>query len=113
MEAIIMTHAQFDEFAKSLKTIEERVNKMTPADKEKFVDNQEFVRLMKISKRTAQSWRDEKIIAFSQVGNKIYYKIGDIEELLEKNYHRAYKVEANIQIHPKVYKDTLIKAKKS
>ena len=113
MEAVIMTNAQFEEFAKSIKEIEERVKEMTPADKDKFVDNQEFIQLMKISKRTAQSWRDEKIIAFSQIGNKIYYKIGDIEALLERNYHRSYRVEARINIKPRVFKDTIIKAKKS
>lgn len=110
MEAVIMTTAQFEEFAKSLKAIEEKVNEITPADKEKFVDNQEFINLMKISKRTAQSWRDENVIAFSQIGNKIYYKIGDIEALLERNYHRAYRVEARINIKPRVFKDTDIKA---
>jgi len=109
MEAVIMTNAQFEEFAQSLKSIEERVNHITPADKEKFVDNQEFIQLMKISKRTAQSWRDEKVIGFAQIRNKIYYKIGDIEDLLERNYQRAYKVNARVNIHPRVFKDTQIK----
>jgi hypothetical protein len=30
-----------------------------------FVDNADFIQLMKISKRTAQAWRDEGKIAFS------------------------------------------------
>ena len=111
MEAVIMTHVQFEEFAKSLKQIEEKVLNITPADKDKFVDNQEFIQLMRISKRTAQSWRDEKVIGFAQIGNKIYYKIGDIEDLLERNYHRAYKVDARINIHPRVFKNTQIKVK--
>ena len=51
-----------------------------------FIDNSEFIDLMKISKRTAQTWRDNGIIAFSQVGNKIYYRTLDIEELINKNY---------------------------
>ena len=111
MEAIIMTNAQFEELAKSIKEIEERVSNNSNSDREKFVDNQEFIQLMKISKRTAQSWRDEKVIGFAQIGNKIYYKIGDIEDLLERNYHRAFKVEARVNIHPKVYKNCTVKAK--
>jgi len=51
-----------------------------------FFDNTEFQYLMNISKRTAQSWRDEGIISYSQIGNKIYYKLSDIKKLLEKNY---------------------------
>ena len=54
-----------------------------------FVDNQEFLQVMNVSKRTAQAWRDQKIIAFSQVGNKIYYRMGDITKLLEKNRTEA------------------------
>ena len=50
-------------------------------------DNQEFMKLMNISKRTAQQWRDNKTIGFSQVGNKIYYKLKDILQLLEENYN--------------------------
>ena len=54
-----------------------------------FLDNQEFLQVMNISKRTAQSWRDEGIISFSQVGSKIYYRFSDIEELLNKNYKKS------------------------
>lgn len=52
-----------------------------------FFDNQEFMQVMNISKRTAQQWRDCKIIGFSQVGNKIYYRLKDILKLLEENYN--------------------------
>jgi hypothetical protein len=52
-----------------------------------FFDNQEFMQLMNISKRTAQQWRDNKIIGFSQVGNKIYYRLIDIQKLLNENYN--------------------------
>jgi len=56
-----------------------------------FVDNQEFLQIMNISKRTAQAWRDQKVIAFSQVGNKIYYRMGDIMTLLKKSRTEAGK----------------------
>ena len=52
-----------------------------------FFDNQEFMILMNISKRTAQEWRNKDIIKFSQVGNKIYYKLSDIQKLLNDNYN--------------------------
>ena len=46
---------------------------------------------MHISKRTAQTWRDEGKISFSQIGSKIYYKMKDVEVLLDKNYNKAFK----------------------
>lgn len=51
-----------------------------------FLDNQEFLQVMNISKRTAQDWRDKGVIPYSQIGAKIYYRFSDIEELLNKNY---------------------------
>ncbi len=56
-----------------------------------FIDNQEFLQLMNISKRTAQTWRDEGIISFSQVGSKIYYRMSDVQKLLDSNYNKAIK----------------------
>lgn len=51
---------------------------------EMWYDNQEFLSVMNVSKRTAAYWRTEKIIAYSQVGNKIYYRLSDILELLAR-----------------------------
>ena len=42
-----------------------------------FLDNQDFLMLMNVSKRTAQQWRTDGVIAFSQVGGKIYYSMSD------------------------------------
>ena len=52
-----------------------------------FYNNQEFMKLMDISKRTAQDWRDKKIIGYFQIGNKIYYRLSDIQALLNENYN--------------------------
>jgi hypothetical protein len=52
-----------------------------------FFDNQEFMKLMNISKRTAQEWRNKDVMKFSQVGNKIYYRLSDIKKLLNDNYN--------------------------
>lgn len=52
-----------------------------------FFDNQEFMLLMNSSKRTAQKWRNKKIIEFSQVGNKIYYRLSDVKKLFNDNYN--------------------------
>ena len=50
-------------------------------------NNQQFMKLMDISKRTAQDWRDKKVIDFIQIGNKIYYKLSDVQKLLNDNYN--------------------------
>lgn len=55
-----------------------------------FFDNHEFMLLMNTSKRTAQEWRNKKIIEFSKVGNKIYYRLSDIKKLLDINFSKMY-----------------------
>lgn len=55
-----------------------------------FIDNSRFIQLMNISHKTAQMWRDSGIIGFSQIKNKIYYRVSDIKELLNK-YHNEPK----------------------
>ena len=55
-----------------------------------FFDNHEFMLLMNTSKRTAQEWRNKKIIEFSKVGNKIYYRLSDIKKLLDVNFSKMY-----------------------
>ena len=67
-----------------------RNNQNTNPD-QTWYDNQEFLQVMNISKRTAAYWRTAKIIAYSQVGNKIYYRLTDILELLNR-----YTVPASI-----------------
>ena len=74
-----------------LKPIVERLEKIENVISEKksglesqYIGNQEFLKIMGISKRTAQTWRDEGIFPFSQIGGKIYYCKNDVVKTLEK-----------------------------
>lgn len=58
-----------------------------------FIDNARFMQLMGISIKTAQSWRDSGLVSFSQIGNKIYFRVSDIKELLEKNHRKSFKTD--------------------
>ncbi|WP_396167327.1 helix-turn-helix domain-containing protein [Flavobacterium sp.] len=91
MEAIIITKDQFSDLMSKLDLIQNQLNTKGDNKKETFLDNQEFLLLMKISKRTAQTWRDEGKISFSQVGSKIYYKLSDVEKLLQEHYNKSFK----------------------
>lgn len=91
MEAIILSKNQYDELLKKIDEVKTSLDEKQKNPKDVFVDNQEFLQLMNISKRTAQSWRDEGVVSFSQIGSKIYYRMSDVEKLLEKNYNKAFK----------------------
>lgn len=91
MEAVILSKDQFNALATSIEEIKSKLIAENKKPSEQYLDNQEFLLLMKISKRTAQTWRDEGKISFSQVGNKIYYRLSDVEALLEKHYVKSFK----------------------
>ncbi len=57
---------------------------------EHFIDNKAFIELMGISLRTAQSWRDDGKIGFSQEGKKVYYRMSDIEKFLADHHRKPF-----------------------
>ncbi|MGG5487092.1 helix-turn-helix domain-containing protein [Gaetbulibacter sp. PBL-D1] len=91
MEAVILTAEQYNNLVSRLDELKTSLESNQKPSHEVFLDNQEFIQLMHISKRTAQTWRDEGKISFSQIGSKIYYKMKDVEVLLNKNYNKAFK----------------------
>ncbi|WP_339662318.1 helix-turn-helix domain-containing protein [Croceibacter atlanticus] len=90
MEAIILSAQQYKELVNRLDVLNRRLEKKQKSPDDTFLDNQEFLQLMNISKRTAQTWRDEGIVSFSQIGSKIYYRMSDVQKLLDKNYKQAF-----------------------
>ncbi len=52
-----------------------------------IIDNADFLQLMNISNSTAKNWRNKGIIPYSQIENKFYYKVVDIQRLLDDNYY--------------------------
>ena len=91
MEAVILTSEQYNNLVNRLDNLNGKLEENSKKPQNVFLDNQEFIQLMHISKRTAQTWRDEGKISFSQIGSKIYYKMKDVEVLLDKNYNKAFK----------------------
>lgn len=91
MNALILSQEQFDTIIDRINEIKSELNGNAKANADEFIDNADFIQIMKISKRTAQAWRDEGKISFSQVGGKIYYKMSDIQEMLKHNYNPAFK----------------------
>jgi len=60
--------------------------------KEIWIDNQDVLQTLHISKRTLQTYRDNGTLPFSKINGKFYYKVSDIEHLLQSNYHN-YKID--------------------
>ncbi len=61
-----------------------------------WLPGKEVCKLLNVSSRTLQKYRDTGVIGFSQTNRKqIYYKASDVEELLTKKYNNKFKKEHN------------------
>lgn len=50
-----------------------------------ILDNYDFIKLLNISLRTSKNWRDSQRIPYSRIGRKVYFRLSDIEKMLEEN----------------------------
>ncbi|TSA34716.1 MAG: DNA-binding protein [Porphyromonadaceae bacterium] len=55
-----------------------------------WLDSPDVMKLLKISSRTLQSYRDNGILPFSKMGGKVFFKRSDVEAILEKNRVDTY-----------------------
>ena len=53
--------------------------------KEEYVNIKGLCNLLGVEKRTVSTWREEGIISYSKVLGKIYFKVQDIIDMLEKH----------------------------
>lgn len=61
----------------------------TQGEADRWLSKEEVLSMLYISERTLQRWRSQKLLNYSMVGKKIYYRRSDIEMLLESR--RMYK----------------------
>lgn len=54
-----------------------------------WIDGQQVMQSMRISNRTLQSLRDNSTLPYSRINGKFYYKISDIERLIDSNYKQS------------------------
>lgn len=81
-------------FMVSLHSLEAKIDELTRAFRIRqiqnagciLLDNADFIQLFKISAKTAQNWREEGLIEYAQIKGKIYYKLEDVKDFI--NRHR-------------------------
>ena len=60
-------------------------------DGERYLTDREVSEILKVSRRTLQEYRNEGILPYIPLGGKVLYRESDLEELLERYYHPAYR----------------------
>ena len=88
MDNISISAAKYDELINKLDKLTKHIETkflINPLP-ERWLDIQEACQTLNVSKRTLQSYRDNNVLPYSQIGSKIYYKAADIQAHLEKHY---------------------------
>lgn len=69
----------------------DRLNKEMGTDEnfDEWLDNGDVCRLLNVSKRTLQTYRDIGKLPFSQINHKFFYKQKDVETFLKLKLSRA------------------------
>lgn len=91
MEVITISSEAFQQIVSNISEISKKIdysNKQHPLS-DTWLDIQDVCQLLKISKRTLQSYRDNGLLSYSQISGKIYFKANDIEQHLNSHYVKA------------------------
>lgn len=81
----------YEKIQKQLTELTKTLKLSSKIESLQIIDNAQFIQLMGISQKTAQTWRDSGIVSYTQINNKIYYLLADIKNLLDENYQKACK----------------------
>ena len=77
------------ELMSKIKTMETEVEMLKDSNLSctgKWLNGDQIMQMLGVSRRTLQNYRDNEILSYSTVGGKFYYGIKDIEDLMLKNY---------------------------
>ena len=90
MEKVITRETPlFIELISKIKTMENEVEMLKDSNLScvgKWLNGDQVIKMLGVSRRTLQNYRDNGVLPYSAVGGKFYYAVKDIEDLMLKNY---------------------------
>ncbi len=85
MEVVTIEKDTFEEIKQEICEIdsmaEDLLKKFRPA-RTQWLDHKNVCLMLNISKRTLQNYKDQKIIPYTRISRKSYFKLSDIEQFL-------------------------------
>ncbi|MFZ4929114.1 helix-turn-helix domain-containing protein [Chryseobacterium sp. Mn2064] len=76
--------------------VKENQNGLRSIDGEQLLDNQDVLQLLKISSRTLQRYRSNKIIPYYSISGKLYYKLSDVHQVIRNSFRNLKQSSANL-----------------
>ena len=92
MEIVTIDARAFEAWKKKFEEFIERMDKICAPHckkKEMWLDNSDVCRLLNVSARTMQTYRDTGKLPYSQINGKIYYKVVDVDAFVQSKVSKT------------------------
>jgi hypothetical protein len=87
MDIVAIESKTFEQMKERFKDFSNQIRNLcgNNQDKEQWLGNGDVCNFLQISPRTLQTYRDNGILPYSQIGRKCYYRVSDIENLISQS----------------------------
>ena len=82
---VVLPKESWENIIKTLEELKYKVERLPAQEKDEGLDSKAVCEYLGILSRQFQKYRDERRIAFSQFGRKVYVKRSDIDDFLDKH----------------------------
>jgi len=87
METIYQIKRHLNEINQRLKRMEGKLENQTSLEL-KWLDHQDVCKILNISKRTLDKYRERGMLPYSKIGGKVFYRLSDIDDYLNNHVMR-------------------------
>jgi hypothetical protein len=86
MEITAIEKKTFEQMQQAFENFTHQVKELCGNDcnNKQWLNHREVCEFFQISQRTLQSYRDNGILPYAQIGHKCYYRTSDIEQFINK-----------------------------
>lgn len=85
MEVITIDSFAFKKIIEKLDAIHFKPSLDVPSNPIGWLNNEELCKALCLSKRTLQNYRDQKVLPYSIIRGRVFYKIEDVRKVLHDN----------------------------
>ena len=87
---ILLPQTEWEGLKQELKKLAELVTNKNKAEAlDEWIESGQARKMLGVSQKTWQTYRDNRVIPFSQFGRKIYVKKADLEAFMQSHYITA------------------------
>ena len=84
---VVIPQAIWEKISRTLSNVENLLQKKSEEEvSNQWIESTQVRKILGISAKTWQTYRDERRIPFSQFGRKIYVKQSDLESFMQEHY---------------------------